>query len=531
MRPIMSQSSLSFWVKITYDTSKSPRDITMLQQVLFAVCLTISALHAEEFSDPTFVDTSGMGKPRVPDGKKHTGVPPLLISRKLGVHTGYFPLPGNFCYSSGVAASLTNDINDVVSFGFDRLDKAFKPDKFLSRFVLANVYYYATLPLHLINDMTRYHWATASRIAATGLQPEFWDLGVGTEKSIYHGNSIWGLWSAPFRAWKDDSFSRAFSLKRYAPVVLANKEKLFTSEKASEHYDDAKLNASKDLAAQKYTEDTPSVTAEEHQKLTASIFNPRWDVVRLAAGYNDQADRARELQQKSYWEEAHYMDAAHYLRARWLVPVLGLITTLQKDSRTNQPSEQDTNLTLLEHAYAAQNVELSSGKIAALTTLSVLLSGSFYKTLRHANWEYYDQGTQFYKAYEWHGFRIPDVVPYLNTNGLSYHVTTGYRISPTFAIPVCFEFQFIGEKTVEGSTGVMLRFPDMLNLDVQANVLISQEGIGGDIKASVTPWGSVCAEAGVAYHNSKTLEGKRHILSYKNGESDYEIFAKISVVY
>jgi hypothetical protein len=495
----------------------------MLQRALFALCLTVSALCAEEVSDPTFVDTAGMGKPRIPDAGKNADIPPLLTSRKLGLHSGYFPLPGNFSYSGGVAASLTNDISDVISFGFDRLDKAFKPDKFLSRFVLANVYYYATLPVHLINDMTRYHWATASRMAATGLQPEFWDLGVGTEKSIYHGNSIWGLWSAPFRAWKEDSFSRALSLKRYAPVVLSNKDKLFTSEKGSEQYDSAKLDATKELAAQKYTDDKPS--------LTASVFNPRWEVVRLAAGYNDQSDHARELQHKSYWEEAHYMDAAHYLRARWFVPVLGLITTLQKDSRTNQPSEQDTNLVLLEHAYAAQNIELSSAKIAALSTLSILLSGSFYKTLRHSNWEYYDQGTQFYRAYEWYGFRIPDVVPYLNSNGLSYHVTTGYRISPTFAIPVCFEFQFIGEKTVEGSTGVMLRFPSVLNLDVQATVLISQEGVGGDLKASITPWGSVCVEAGFAYHNSKTLEGARHILSYKNGESDYEIFAKVSVVY
>lgn len=505
----------------------------MLYRALFALCLTTTTvLHAEEMDDPTFVDTTGMSTLRKPkDGNASSDVPPLLISRKLGIHSGYFPLPGNLSYSTGVAASFTNDISDGISFGFDRLHKAFEPGKFLSRFVLANVYYYAALPIHLMNDMTRYHWATASRIAATGLQPVFWDLGVGAEKSIHHGGSIFNLWIAPLRAWKDDSFSRALSLKRYAPVVMSNKDKLFTSVKAAEHYDDAKLMATKELAAVKYTDDKPSVTAEEHQRLTASVFNPQWDIIRLAAGYNDQSDHARELQQKSYWEEAHYMDAAHYLRTRWFVPALGLITTFQKDSRTQQPSEYDTNLVLLEHAYAAQKIELSSGKIAALATLSILCSGSFYKTFRQCHWEYYDRGTQFYKAYEWYGFRIPDVVPYLNANGYSYHVTTGYRISPNVAIPVCFEFQFIGEKTVEGSTGVMLRFPSWLNLDVQANILISQEGLGGNLKASVTPWGSVCIETGFAYYNSKTLEGKRHISSFKNGETDYEMFAKISVVY
>jgi hypothetical protein len=502
----------------------------MLNRILIALLLASTSVQANEDTDPTFLDTSGMGKPKMPDNK-NIGVPPLLISRKLGIHTGYFSLPGNFSYSTGVAASLTNDISDVISFGFYRLDSAFKPDKFLSRFVLANVYYYATLPLHLINDMTRYHWATASRIAAAGLQPEFWDLGVNTEKSIYHGNSIWGLWSAPFRAWKDDSFSRALSLKRYAPLVLANKDKLFTSEATVAHYDEAKLTATKELASQKYTDDKPSVTEEEQRQLTNTIFNSEWNIVRLAAGYNDQSDHARELQQKSYWEEAHYMDGAHYLRARLFVPALGLIAALQKDAHTNNPSENDTNLVLLEQAYKAQNIELSTAKIAALSTLSILCSGSFYKTFRHSHWEYYDQGTQFYRAYEWYGFRIPDVVPYLNATGMSYHVTTGYRISPNLAIPVCCEFQFVGTTTVEGSVGVMVRFPEWLNLDVQGNFLISQEGLGGNLTASVTPWGSISIEGGFAYHNSKTLEGKRHILSFKNGESDYEIFAKISVVY
>lgn len=502
----------------------------MLNRLLIALLLATTAIQAEEDIDPAFIDTSGMGKPRVPDNK-NIGVPPLLISRNLGIHSGYFPLPGNLSYSTSVAASLTNDIGDVISFGFDRLHSAFKPDKFLSRFVLANLYYYTTLPVHLVNDMTRYHWATASRIAATGLQPEFWDLGVGAEKSIYHGNSIWGLWSAPFRAWKEDSFGRSLSLKRYAPVVLASKDKLFISETAAVHYDDEKLSNTKDLATQTYTDEHPSVTAEDQQKLTQSVFTAQWDIVRLAAGYNDQSDHARELQQKSYWQEAHYMDGAHYLRARFFVPALGLIAALQKDTNTNTPTENDTNLVLLEHAYKTQNIDLSTAKIAALSTLSILCSGSFYKTFRHSHWEYYDQGTQFYRAYEWYGFRIPDVVPYLNATGMSYHVTTGYRISPNLAIPVTCEFQFIGTTVVEGSAGFMLRFPEWLNLDLQGNLLVSQEGVGGNLKASITPWGSVSVEGGFAYHNGKTLEGKRRILSFKNGESDYEIFAKISLVY
>jgi hypothetical protein len=114
---------------------------------------------------------------------------------------------------------------------------------------------------------------------------------------------------------------------------------------------------------------------------------------------------------------------------------------------------------------------------------------------------------------------------------MSYHVTTGYRFSPTLAIPACVEFQIAGATAVEGSVGIMKRFPEWLNLDIQANILVGQGGMGSSVKASISPWGSVAVEAGFTYSNSNTLEGRRHILSFKKGETDYELFAKVSLIY
>lgn len=502
----------------------------MIKRSLFALLLLTSAAHADDFDDtidPTMIDTSGMGKPKSSDPKT-TGVPPLLISRTLGIHSGYFPVPGNMSYSTRVSASLTNDISDVISFGFDRLDKAFKPDKFLSRFIIANVYYYLTMPIHVVNDVTRYQWATASRMAAAGLEPHFIDLGIGNEKSINHGKNIWALWSAPFRAWKDDSFSRAISLKRYAPRVVPHANPLFNSNQITAGtFSDTNKGLSKDV----FKDELRSVTGPEYDDLNKLPLESKWEIVTLAAGYNDQSNRARELQDKSYWQEAHYMDGAHYLRARFFLPLSGLFDSLTRGAKRQNPGSEDMNITLLGEAYKTQKVDLSSSKIALLSTLSILCSGSFYRTFRHTNWEYYDQGTQYYRAYEWYGFRIPDVLPYLNSGGMSYHVTTGYRISPTLAIPVTFEYQFIGESAVEGTIGISKRFPEWLNLDLHANVLISQEGFGGDIKASITPWGSVSVEGGFAYYNGKTMEGERRILSLEKDENGYELYAKISLVY
>lgn len=499
----------------------------------FTLLFSLNTLHAEEFTDPQFIDTSGMAKPKSRDdnGKEGDYDLPLLITNKLGIHSSYMPGLGDLGFSSKAAASLTSDVSDVISFGFQRLHHAFKPDTFLSRFILANVYYYTTLPIHVVNDMTRYQWAVASRYAAVGLDPCFWDIGVGTEKSIDHGQSVFGLWSAPFRTWYKSSFARTLSLKRYAPIIKRHAQKRFESENTLTHINTANTTEINALSEKVFTSDAPSVSANEYMQLTASVLRDDWNIARLAAGFNDQSDHARELQHKAYWNEAHYLDAAHYLRARAFLPVLGIFSALQKTAPTQPLTEQSDNLTLLEDAYAQKGVNLSAAKIATLSTLSMLCSASFYRTFRHVNWEYYDQGSPFFRAYEWRGIRIPDVVPYLNSDGMSYHLTTGYRISPTFAITVAAEYQFVGNSQFEGTLGIMKRFPGLLNLDLQANLLLSTEGLGGDTTISVSPWGAVSFDVGAAYYNNNTLHGKRQTLSLKNKDWDYEIFAKISLIY
>ena len=53
-----------------------------------------------------------------------------------------------------------------------------------------------TLPIHIIGDMTRYHWATASRIAATGLRPGFGILVLVQKKHLSRRLHM-GVVSAP----------------------------------------------------------------------------------------------------------------------------------------------------------------------------------------------------------------------------------------------------------------------------------------------------------------------------------------------
>ncbi len=491
-----------------------------------SVCVSVSVAK-EPLVTTSAVNTEGMMSPH----KKKGDSPILFVGRKLGAHSGYLPFSGNVAYSTQVSASLTNDISDILSFGFDRLHRAFKPDNFLSRFVLANVYYYSLFPIHLIGDMTRYQWATASRMAAVGLRPNFWDLGIDSEVSIYHGVSIWDLWSAPFRSWKNDSLSRALSVKRYAPVVIASDKKLFESKATEECYDSILLSKSSGLSEVKTKNKKLSVNKEEHAQLIQNSFFLKWNAVRLAAGHNDQSDRARELQNKSYWDECVYLDGSNYLRMRLFLPVLGLVAALQKDAHSANPAESDANLSLLESVYAQQGINLSSGKIAALSLLSALCSSSFYKTFRYVHWGYYHSGELSYRAYEWKGLRIPDVVPYLNSSGMSYCLTSGYRVSPTLIVPFSCEIQIVGDSAFELSFGVVKRFSNLWNLDFSANVSFGAGGVEGKVGCALYPWGNVAVESGINVYNSNMLEGRRRILSLKNGETDFEIFTKISLIY
>lgn len=499
-------------------------------KIVFCLFFLVS-VHASNFG------TEGMGTPKQlttdpfdPDDVLKDNSSPSSESRtrKISLFSGFVPIVGKTHYSSGTASEFTNNINDLISLGFAKLDSAFKPTTFLSRCILANTYYYATFPIYVVNLITRYNWAIASRIAATGLQPGFVDFGIGSEKTINHGDSIWGIWSAPFRTWSQDSFGRALSVARYTPLALTDKKHLYPLSKESKEL----LEEDRLEEAKVSPDEAKGLSETEYRSIRESqlkIFKPEWRLQVIAAGFNDISDQSREIQWKADSSRADYLDSAHYLLSRISLPFLGIATALKKDPV--EPTKYSCDLSQIELLYKDLNLDISTSKIAILSGLSMFLSASFYKTFKHNHWGYYNDGSNEYSSYFWHGLRLPDVVTYLNPKGVSYHVSTGYQFSDTWSMPVTIEFLVAGGSGIEGSIGLQKRFFSFYNLTLCPLFLIGKDGKGGSLKASIELLDRFFVSGSVAFKDAKTLEGARHILSFEKGSTDIEFSVSAGIMY
>lgn len=464
-------------------------------------------------------DVEGMlGKPKQPKEHSEDGVPPLSSSKILGIHSGYF-----WGYSQGALLSISDDYTNVCSLAFTRLHAEFEPESFLGRFILANSVKYAAMPIGLLTDAARHNWAIATRVGAVGFKPEFWDFS--EEGDICHGGNPVGLWVAPLRTWFKDSLSRAVSNIKHGPIVRYD-DQTFEVSNPEKYYDLEKVKRLKDLSKRHFQpseNDAEKLTEEEKKELfQGDPWTADWGITMYAAGFNSHQDYARMIQNKSYFKEAYYLDSVNYIRARLYLPLFSLLDLT--DSYVG-------DLRKVRERYKTKGYNISTGKIFFTSLSGILLSSSFYNSIKHSNWTYYSSGPAEYSAYEWKGLKVPDVLTYSNNIGLSYYVSSGYRFSDTLFFPFSVEVNVFGETAAEGTVGVLKKFPSFLNLDLQADVRLGKGGVDGSVKASITPYGSMFLEAGLNIYHPKNLEGRRQIMSFETEKRHAEFYIKLGALF
>lgn len=471
------------------------------------------------FAESEEHDVEGMaGRPKQPTESTEDGVPPLPSSKRLGIHSGYF-----WGYSQGALLSISDDYTNVCSLAFRRLHEAFEPENFLGRFILANSVKYVAMPIALLTDAARHNWAVATRVGAVGFKPEFWDFS--EEGNIRHGSNPVGLWVAPLRTWFKDSLSRAVSNIKQGPIVRYDDQTFEVSE-SEKYFDAQKLERLKDLSKRYFQfsgKDEEKLTKEEKKELfETDPWTADWGITVYAAGFNSHQDYARLIQDKSYFKEANYLDSVNYIRARLYLPLFSLLDLT--DSYVGDVRK-------VKERYKLKNYDISAAKICFASLSGVLLSSSFYNAIKHANWTYYSSGPAEYNAYEWRGVKVPDVLTYVNNIGLSYHISSGYKFTDTLFFPVSVELNVFGETAAEATVGVLKKFPSLLNLDVQADVRWGRGGIDGNLKASITPYGSMFLEAGLNVYHPQNLEGRRQIMSFEQGKRHAEFYVKLGALF
>lgn len=266
-----------------------------------------------------------------------------------------------------------------------------------------------------------------------------------------------------------------------------------------------------------------SVLADAH-------LTPQGQVLTRAGGYNARMMHARDIEDTLWYEGGgHIAQLSNHSVAKLTVAIDGIAAYMLR----KHESGVYTDLGRVLAAYDSMGVNLDPKKVAMYSALCFLGSAEFWGRFFEEA-DYISSGDAYVKAPEIGGFRLPNLGFYFTTKGLSYQLTTGYRIGQEWFFPLAVEWVFKGPKDIfEFTAGVRKQF-GWMGAYIQGEVVANfqESGYGGKVAVGVKPCQLFYADCGVRIDHIDTLEGERNIRVINNDDKwNASVFATVGVMF
>jgi hypothetical protein len=259
------------------------------------------------------------------------------------------------------------------------------------------------------------------------------------------------------------------------------------------------------------------------QLLHEEMFTPGTAVLIHAGGLNNQQDQSRRIENHLWYNEGdHFTTVGTYF---WDKTWAGFQSVLSKDN--GYSDNQDT--THICRDYARMGLDVTHEEIITYSYLSYFLSAQTYANIYQV-YSTLTTGENRVYAPEYWNIKLPNVGLYFTTKGPTYNVSSGYRINNNCFIPISIEFG-LKQSAWEAMVGIRKKFLTFHNAFIHADVVFNSEAVGGSLYGGMLMNKLWNVQAGITYHNAKTLQGERNIPSYKTGESDIEAWIKLGIAY
>ena len=141
-----------------------------------------------------------------------------------------------------------------------------------------------------------------------------------------------------------------------------------------------------------------------------------------------------------------------------------------------------------------------------------------------------NKGETQVSAFEWRGIRLPEIENYLLARGLSYKITSGYRVNESLDFPISIEFVTKGKKGAEISLGAHYKMQHLGHLELSGYVLLGQKLAGG-VKAYKPLGERFFVEGVVESIHFKSFYGERNIPSLKNSLRNTAFLLRVGLTY
>ena len=254
------------------------------------------------------------------------------------------------------------------------------------------------------------------------------------------------------------------------------------------------------------------------------------DIMVAAAGINNSTFLSNRMAQSIYWSGGHVANWQTYYWAK----LDGMFYALFVD-----PTRAGNDINAVVTDYQAKGYSITSGTIAKQYALG-LLSGtslSFFKGI----YDYIAHGDSVVHTLEWKGIRFPEFSSYMNARGLSFEVSTGYRVSDSIVTDLSYEWITVGDFTQQLTPRLTFELaslvPSLNSLWLTLEAFIGT-GTGGSVEANWRPskrseglLESLSYDLKWTTFNRYTLYGERNSPNIQNGDNTSQLIASVQFHY
>ncbi len=187
------------------------------------------------------------------------------------------------------------------------------------------------------------------------------------------------------------------------------------------------------------------------------------------------------------------------------------------------------DLSDLSTYYANKGVSLSKTDLRAANVVGYVLSASTWSYLLGAA-DYANGGEPWVRSHTHNSFALPDVENYLTTRGMSWKLSSGYRWDANTYFPFAAEAVLTGAGRQEYTLGVRHRNGLWDDSAVDASLRLGRSvGFGLGFTQRLSEQWSITL--GWDHFNGRNLHGERNAVSFEDGESSDEIWARLSFIF
>jgi len=286
----------------------------------------------------------------------------------------------------------------------------------------------------------------------------------------------------------------------------------------------------------------PAFAQSQYQASVPQALEDYWgkdgiSIISSAGGLNNQSLLAKKLAQGVYTGRGHITQITHYVANKISPWVYSLLD--KHDSPLTPGSSSDIGSVL--RGYKAKGYGIKHGDLELQSWLSILSATTVAYVKGYV--DYIISGNAKVYPLEFFGIRLPDINSYINSQGLSLEIISGYRLNNYLYFDLAYEFIWKGgsahQVTPSAHFNLAWAAPVLNELWIDSDLVISKN-IGGKLGLSYQPfalqyanfWQRFSYFIDVNIYNGFNLYGERNINSLAGGKTySFDAFGGVRLNY